>query len=68
MGSVCMVHVYAESLLEVRSHGSAVVGKFAKLPVDQMTERLRDAFFQELSLHWMFRDLPGFARIYGYSE
>lgn len=29
---------------------------------------MKDAFYQEVALHWRFRDSPGFARIYGYGE
>lgn len=45
-----------------------MVGKFLNVPVTMLSVRVRDAFYQELSLHWMFRDTPGFARVYGYAE
>ena len=67
-GTVCMVHVYVESKILARSKGAQVVGKLSMLSTSQMSVRNRDAFYQEISLHWMFRDTPGFARVYGYAE
>lgn len=63
-----MVHVYEKSQLAVRARGVAVVGKFSTLPVSMLSVKLRDAFYQEVSLHWMFRDTPGFARVFGFAE
>lgn len=68
MGSVCMVHIYTGSQMRARANSAAVVGKFATVPVSELSNVMRDAFYQELSIHWMFRDTDGFARIYGYSE
>ena len=38
------------------------------LSASQMSVRNRDAFYQEVSVHWMLRDNSGFARVYGYAE
>lgn len=63
-----MVHVYQGSELAKRANGSQVVGKFANVAASQLTSGNCEAFYQEISLHWMLRDTPGFARVYGYSE
>ena len=36
--------------------------------LEKMDEDYRNAFFQELSLMWRFRNAPGFVRVFGYSE
>lgn len=51
-----------------RSQGQPCVLKMAKTDVATLTVILRDAFYQEVALHWRFRDTPGFARLYGYAE
>lgn len=64
-----MVYVYEKSQLTTRSYGSAgVVGKFSNAATNMLDESLQVAFYQEISLHWLLRDEPGFARVYGYSD
>lgn len=64
---MCLVHVYTGELMK-RTKNAAVVGKFSNVAAVELAERHRDAFYQEISLHWLFRDTPGFARVYGYAE
>lgn len=66
-GSICKAEVVGP-LLGRRTRNKPIVVKMSNLPLQMLSERLKIAFYQELSLHWRFRDHPGFARIFGFSE
>lgn len=67
MGVVAMCEIRPGDLLK-RTKGAKCVVKVANLSVADMNENLRVAFFQELTLHYRFRDCEGFARVFGYEE
>ena len=55
--------------LRARTRGENMVCKvISEAPLREVSERTKDAFFQELSLLWRFRDFPYFAKVYGFAE
>lgn len=50
-----------------RAGDNPVAVKIIGDSLETLSERLRRAFFQELSLMWRFRDHPNFIKVYGYS-
>ena len=53
--------------LKKRSGGNALVLKNIAENLETLSEKMRNAFLQELSITWRFRDHPNFIRVYGYS-
>jgi len=51
-----------------RTQGQEIVAKGFGETLAAMDDDYKNAFFQELSLMWRFRNHEGFARVFGYSE
>ena len=56
-----------DTALEKRSGGRPLVVKSVDANIEELSDRTRKAFYQELALMWRFRDLPGVVKVYAYS-
>ena len=55
--------------LKQRSRDEPLVCKVvSEKPLESLDERMKIAFYQELSLMWRFRDHPNFVKVYAYSD
>ena len=50
-----------------RARGQSLVVKTFKQPFAAMKDQMKNAFHQELTFMWRFRDQPHFTRVYAYS-
>lgn len=65
-GSIYLATCIDGDLIE-RTQSQAVVVKNCAEDIEWMQDRLKRAFFQELTLMWRFRQHPNFVKVYAYS-
>lgn len=61
MGSILEPRLYK------RTNRAECVLKQLNGDLDQLSQKLRNSFLQEIALMWLFRDDANFARVYGYA-
>src|SRR5690606_17195350 len=63
-GAISHCEIHNTQLDERCGHQNLIV-KAVGEHIDQLTVKMKDSFFQELSMMWRFRDDQHFAKVYG---